>query len=284
VDVEDLLARVQLRGRLHGRNESCRAICAVVEALGEFLSARAFHLIAELLPDDARRHLRRPEATGPHTAVPTCRTFLTAIATRLLLDGPDAAFTARVVLEELNATGRVITPARFAHLVAADLRPLLCATPPPITADETNPAPRRVIRVAPAPLRPAASPASRPASAAPLLPASAGPLPAAPLHAGSSAPLSAAPLHAGSSAPLSAAPLHAGSVGGSPAALPAAAASAYPAAQSASPAAHSASPANRAPATAKPLSGPHPAPTKPLPNAHPASARPVTAPATPSAV
>jgi hypothetical protein len=68
------------------------------------------------------------------------------------------AFTARVVLEELNATGRVITPARFAHLVAADLRPLLCARRAPVTATETNPAPRRVIRVTPAPVRPATTP------------------------------------------------------------------------------------------------------------------------------
>jgi hypothetical protein len=159
VDDEDLLARVQHRGRLHGRNESRRAVRAVVEAIGEFLSPRAFHLLADQLPV-AVRH--RPVAAG---SLPSCRSFLAGIAGRLLMDGPDAAFTTRVILEELNATGRVITPARFAHLVAADLRPLLCARRAPVTADETNPAPRRVIRVTPAPLRPAAGPApSRPAA------------------------------------------------------------------------------------------------------------------------
>jgi uncharacterized protein (DUF2267 family) len=174
VDDEDLLARVQHRGRLHGRNESRRAVCAVVEALGEFLSDRAFHLIAGLLPDEARRRLRRPGRTGLPAAAPTCRTFLSAVGNRLFLDGPDAAFTARVVLEELNATGRVIVPARFAHLVAADLRPLLCARPATPAADETNPAPRRVIRVSPAPSRPA-PPTARPAppEAGPVLPAAA---------------------------------------------------------------------------------------------------------------
>jgi hypothetical protein len=182
VDDEDLLARVQHRGRLHGRNESRRAVCAVVEALGEFLSDRAFHLIAGLLPDEARRRLRRPGRTGLPAATPTCRTFLSAVGTRLFLDGPDAAFTARVVLEQLNATGRVVVPARFAHLVAADLRPLLCARPAPLPADDTNPAPRRVIRVSPAPSRPApahpapahpAPPTARPAppEAGPVLPA-----------------------------------------------------------------------------------------------------------------
>jgi hypothetical protein len=145
---------------LHGRNESRRAVCAVVEALGEFLSARAFHLLAEPLSDDIRRRLRRPDA--PTTATtPTCRSFLTTIGTRLFVEGPDAAFTARVVLEELNATGRVITPARFAHLVAADLRPLLCARRAQAAVNETNPAPRRLIRV-PTPInRPPATPATR---------------------------------------------------------------------------------------------------------------------------
>jgi uncharacterized protein (DUF2267 family) len=159
VDEDDLLARVQQRGRLHGRNESRRAVCAVVEALGEFLSARAFHLIAEPLPDDVRRRLRRPDATTPPLK-PTCRTFLTTIGSCLLADGPDAAFTARVVLEELNATGRVITPARFAHLVATDLRPLLCARRAPAAVNDANPAPRRLIRV-PTPINRPPAPATR---------------------------------------------------------------------------------------------------------------------------
>jgi hypothetical protein len=164
VDNEDLLSRVQQRGRLHGRNETYRAVRAVVEALGEFLSQRAFHLITELLPEDSRRHLRHT----PKPGLPTCRTFLDAVTTRLLLDGPDATFTTRVILEELNATGRVITPARFAHLVAPDLRALLCAQRAPITVDESNPAPRRTIRVGPAVTRPAVVPSTPPVPAAPV--------------------------------------------------------------------------------------------------------------------
>jgi len=154
VDDEDLLARVQHRGRLHGRNESRRAIGAVVETLGEFLSARAFHLLTEPIPLPLRHR--------PRPIVPTVRTFLATVAVRLHMDGPDAAFTARIILEELNATGRVITPARFAHLVAADLRPLLCARRAAVTADESNPAPRRVIRVTPAPVRPSTAPVASP--------------------------------------------------------------------------------------------------------------------------
>lgn len=143
MDDEDLLARVQQRGRLHGRNESRRALRAVVEALGEFLSPRAFHLLAEQLPIPVDH---RPAVAG---TPPTSRGFLAGIARRLHMDGPDTAFTTRVILEELNATGRVITPARFVHLVAADLRPLLSACRAPVVATETNPAPRRVIRVSP---------------------------------------------------------------------------------------------------------------------------------------
>ncbi|MFI6076509.1 DUF2267 domain-containing protein [Actinoplanes sp. NPDC051343] len=161
---EDLLARVQHRGRLHGRNEARRAVCAVVEALGEFLSPRAFHLLTDQLPDPVR-HLVRDSASSV-MARPDARTFLAGIAARLLMEGPDAAFTTRIILEELNATGRVITPARFAHLVEADLRPLLCARRAPITADETNPAPRRIIRVSPAHIRPPAAPATGPAAPA----------------------------------------------------------------------------------------------------------------------
>jgi hypothetical protein len=111
-----------------------------------------FDLLAERLPHPV---VHRPAVPA---GLPTGRKFLAGIAGRLSLEGPDAAFTARVVLEELNATGRVITPARFAHLVAADLRPLLCARRAPVTATETNPAPRRVIRVTPAPVRPATTP------------------------------------------------------------------------------------------------------------------------------
>jgi uncharacterized protein (DUF2267 family) len=139
VDDDDLLARVQSRGRLHGRNESCRAVRVVVEALGEFLSARAFHLLADQLPADVRRRLVKP--TLPVRTM-TASHFVARIGRRLLVDGPDAAFTARIVLEELNAGRPVITPAAFAHLVAPDLRPLLCARP----AADQLPLPRRFIR------------------------------------------------------------------------------------------------------------------------------------------
>ena len=152
VDDDDLLARIQLRGRLPGRNESRRAVHAVVEALGELLTPRALHLIAEQLPADVRRRLPRPAEVARPVPPPTCRSFLARVGGRLHLEGPDAAFTARIVLEQLNATRRVITPAAFAHLVAPDLRPLLSAKPAPV-ADQLPP-PRRLIRVAPTPTRP----------------------------------------------------------------------------------------------------------------------------------
>ena len=205
---EDLLARVQHRGRLHGRNEARRAICAVVEALGEFLSPRAFHLLTDQLPDPVR-HLVRAASASPVMARPSARTFLAGIAARLLMEGPDAAFTTRVILEELNATGRVITPARFAHLVAPDLRALLCAQRARITVDDTNPAPRRTIRVGPAPARPAASPVAQPApasrSAAPAAAsASRPPAPLTPITASAHTP---APLAPATASPRTPAPL-----------------------------------------------------------------------------
>jgi uncharacterized protein (DUF2267 family) len=143
---DDLLARVQRRGRLYGRNESRRAVCAVVESLGEFLSARAYRLITEQLPDEVRRRLTRPADRDAGT-VATCRAFLGRLSARLHADGPDVPFLARVVFAELNVARRVITPAAFAHLVAADLRSLLCARPAGEPADVQFTAPRLVIRV-----------------------------------------------------------------------------------------------------------------------------------------
>ena len=173
MDVDDLLARIQQRGRLHGRNESRRAVCAVVETLGEFLSVRAFHLLAEQLPEDIRRQVVKPTDPVRPVTAPTCRTFLSRIERRLYVDGPDATFTARVVLEQLNATRRVITPAAFAHLVAPDLRPLLSARPLPEPPADQLPSPRRLIRVPSTTARP--TPVPLPATAARPAPAPATP-------------------------------------------------------------------------------------------------------------
>ncbi len=185
MDDDDLLARVQVRGRFHGRNESRRAVRAVVEALGEFLSPRSFRLLADQLPEDVRRRPGKPTLPKPTLPVRTmtARAFLARIGRQLLVDGPGAAFTARIVLEELNAGRRVIRPAAFAHLVAPDLPPLLRAHPP---ADRLAP-PRRIIRVPATASRPATRPA---APAPPSLPAAPAPpsLPAAIAHPAAAAP------------------------------------------------------------------------------------------------
>jgi hypothetical protein len=179
VDEDDLLTRIQRRGRLYGRSQSRRAVCAVVESLGECLSARAYQMITAPLPDEIRRLLTRPAALGREPSGPTCRAFLARLGTRLCTDGPDVPFLARVVLEELNAARRVITPVAFAHLVAPDLRPLLSARPTGGTAGEPVLAPRRIIRVPSAPGLPATPgrlaapglPAAPGRLAAPVLPA-----------------------------------------------------------------------------------------------------------------
>jgi uncharacterized protein (DUF2267 family) len=121
----DLLVTVQRRGRLYGRNETRRAITAVLGAVGDVLPPSVFHRLAVHLPAEIRRHL-----PDPGTPVTGCRDFLGRIADRLLVDGPDAAFLARVVLENLNARPHGLTPGAVAHLAPADLRPLLSATLP----------------------------------------------------------------------------------------------------------------------------------------------------------
>jgi hypothetical protein len=106
---------------------------------------------ATQLPAEVRDRLAQPAVRS--ATPPTCRGFLTRIGRRLHLDGPDVAFTARVVLEQLNAARRVLTPAAFAHLVAPDLRALVCARPAGQPVGDQLAPPRRVIRVPAAPDR-----------------------------------------------------------------------------------------------------------------------------------
>jgi uncharacterized protein (DUF2267 family) len=127
MDDDDLLTRVQRRARLHGRRESRRTVCGVLQALGDILPGRALDLLAPELPGEISGLPPRRELG---TAPATCRAFLDRVSTILYVDQPENAFLARVVLEQLNATLRVISPAAFTHLVDADLRPLLRAGRP----------------------------------------------------------------------------------------------------------------------------------------------------------
>ncbi|MET0418772.1 MAG: DUF2267 domain-containing protein [Actinoplanes sp.] len=136
---DDLLARVQRNGRLYGPNESRRAICAVVDVLGELLPEPAYRRLVASLPADIRQRLPWTGA-GRFLPVAGVRAFVARLVDRLHTDGPDAAFLARVVLTQLNADG--YGPAALAPLVPADLRPLLRAGAPVIAA--TVPAVRRV--------------------------------------------------------------------------------------------------------------------------------------------
>jgi uncharacterized protein (DUF2267 family) len=145
VDDDDLLIRVQRRGRLHGRHESRRTVCGVLEALGDILPTRALDLLTPQLPDDVRGRLPRRR---PRDVPATCRAFLDRVATILDVEQPENAFRARVVLEQLNASLRVINPAAFTHLVAADLRPLLRSGRPELDrAEPARPASRPLVSV-----------------------------------------------------------------------------------------------------------------------------------------
>jgi uncharacterized protein (DUF2267 family) len=121
----DLLVIVQERGRLHGPNETRRAIRAVVGALGDVLPPPIFQRLAAHLPASVR--IGPPSSGIP---VSSCQDFVSRIADRLLIDDPNAAFLARIILEQLNAVRHGHTPAQFAHLAPADLRPLLRAAAP----------------------------------------------------------------------------------------------------------------------------------------------------------
>ncbi|MEV6349542.1 DUF2267 domain-containing protein [Actinoplanes sp. NPDC051851] len=133
---DDLLARIQLRGRLHGRNESRRVAAAVLTVLGELLPAPAYRRLIDPLPGEVRHRLPEPDTSRIVEIVDLGR-FLTRIAERLYVDGPDGAFLTRVVLGELNTAGFPVGPADVAHLVSADLRPLLRSRAPTTTETPT---------------------------------------------------------------------------------------------------------------------------------------------------
>ncbi|WP_430783664.1 DUF2267 domain-containing protein [Actinoplanes sp. G11-F43] len=127
MDIDVLLADVERRARLHGRRESLRVVNGVVGVLSDVLPVRALELLTPHLPAEVRAGLAGRSRV--ETAA-TCRAFLERVSTILHAESPDNAFLARVVLEQLNGSLRVISPAAFAHLVAADLRPLMLAGRP----------------------------------------------------------------------------------------------------------------------------------------------------------
>ncbi|NMO57884.1 DUF2267 domain-containing protein [Actinoplanes sp. TBRC 11911] len=121
----DLLVTVQERGRLHGPNETRRAVRAVLAALCDVLPPPIFQRLAVHLPSPLRMGLR-----DSGVPVSGCHDFVSRIGDRLLVDDPNAAFLARIILEQLNAVRHGHTPAQFADLAPADLRPLLRASAP----------------------------------------------------------------------------------------------------------------------------------------------------------
>lgn len=125
----DLLYEIQTRARLYGRAQSRRVVQAVVQALGEFLPEAVFVDLIAGLPEDidvphpAGRH---PDAAPPG-GVDACRRLTERVATRLLVDAPNATFFCRVVFEQLNTSWRGTTPERLASCLPIDLHPLLTA-------------------------------------------------------------------------------------------------------------------------------------------------------------
>ncbi|GLY07829.1 hypothetical protein Acsp01_82080 [Actinoplanes sp. NBRC 101535] len=108
-------------------------VTGVLGALADVLPERASELLSPHLPAELRAGLSgRARVETPAS----CRAFLDRVTAILYVEQPDNAFLARVVLEHLNAALPVISPAAFAHLVAADLRPLLLAGRPAVVRNQ----------------------------------------------------------------------------------------------------------------------------------------------------
>jgi uncharacterized protein (DUF2267 family) len=156
----DLLSEVQRRARLHGPNETRRAVCATLEALGDLVPGHLFAGLVEGLPAEIRSGLKTNGVTGetrPLTAIGR-RTFVDRIARRLYIEQPDAAFLARVVFGELNATPSGITPSLLCEAIGpTDLDALLRSGAPdsraaqPLRVAVITKRPERITRVISAP-------------------------------------------------------------------------------------------------------------------------------------
>lgn len=121
---DNVVSRVRVRARLHGRNETHRAVRAVLAVLASVAPPEAFRALTAALPAEL---LPSSPWTG---AAATSRQFVAGVAGCLYLDEPSAAFLCRVVFEELNAALPASGPTRIAAGLPADLRPLLTARPP----------------------------------------------------------------------------------------------------------------------------------------------------------
>jgi uncharacterized protein (DUF2267 family) len=125
---DDLLSQVRIRARLRGPNHARRVVQAVLLALRDFVPEPELHALTGQLPADVSA---LPAGTGPSGSGPGTvsarRVLIRDIARRLNENEPNAAFYARVTFEQLNAFCVGTTPARLAHAVPADLRPLLSA-------------------------------------------------------------------------------------------------------------------------------------------------------------
>jgi hypothetical protein len=127
MDGPDLVSRVQQRARLHGPNQTRRAIRAVVDALVDAVPVAQSRRLAMRVATETGAGL--PESAlsdhDGHEPGTGCRAFVATVARRLFIDEPNAAFLARVVFGELNSAGHGITPAGISGAAPADLRPLL---------------------------------------------------------------------------------------------------------------------------------------------------------------
>jgi uncharacterized protein (DUF2267 family) len=116
---DDLISQVRVRARLHGRSEARRVLRAVLLAFRTEIPDETFRRIAAQLP--AELHLGDDPA--PAAGLPLVR----AVAARLYVNEPNAAFLTRVVFEQLNAYCHGVTPASVAASLPAGLRPLVSA-------------------------------------------------------------------------------------------------------------------------------------------------------------
>ena len=124
---EDLLTQVRIRARLHGRNQARRVVRAVLQALSEVVPETAFRRLAAHLPADVGVGSPDPGRGNAAAATSASRRMIHSVAEQLHVDSADAAFYLRVTFEQLNNSGRGVTPARLAPSLPADLRPLLTA-------------------------------------------------------------------------------------------------------------------------------------------------------------
>ncbi|GDY32082.1 DUF2267 domain-containing protein [Gandjariella thermophila] len=123
---DEFVGQVQARARLASRGEAERATRATLETLAERIPGELADNVASQLPEEIGEHLRRvavrlDEAAGERFGL---NEFIARVSERSGEQAPQAAYTARVVLEVVGEATTGVLP-KIRQSLPADVQELV---------------------------------------------------------------------------------------------------------------------------------------------------------------